>query len=119
MLWASARLFKSVAKHLTHITLRNGTRRLSHHAVCKETILTSSCEIPSLHRARSSFPAGLSGDRDFRMMSYYFDHEAYQAQIAAAKAAAPVKRFKGTKKFWKDRKEAKRRAKLLADLKAD
>jgi len=57
-------------------------------------------------------------DRDARMMSHYFDHDAYQEQMAAIskKKKKPVK---GTKKFWKERKEKKRRAKLIAEYLAD
>jgi len=57
-------------------------------------------------------------DRDARLMSHYFDQDAYQEQMAnvTKKKKKPVK---GTKKFWKERKEKKRRAKLIAEYLAD
>jgi len=57
-------------------------------------------------------------DRDHRMMSHYFDLDAYQEHMAGVskKKKKPVK---GTKKFWKERKEKKRRAKLIAEYLAD
>jgi len=61
---------------------------------------------------------GLPVDRDARMMAHYFDFSQYQQQMQAAekKKKKPVK---GTKKFWKERKEKKRRAKLVAEYLAD
>jgi len=57
-------------------------------------------------------------DRDARLMNHYFDVDKYQQQMAEVtkKKKKPVK---GTKKFWKDRKEKKRRAKLIAEYLAD
>jgi len=57
-------------------------------------------------------------DRDASMMSKFFDFDKYQGQMAdlKKKKAKPVK---GTKKFWKERKEKKRRAKLVAEWLAD
>lgn len=63
---------------------------------------------------------GLPADRDSRMMAHYFDYNQYAQQMAAA-AQEPKKKkqVKGSKKFWKDRKEKKKRAKLLAEYLAD
>jgi len=63
---------------------------------------------------------GLPADRDTRMMAHYFDYNQYAQQMAAA-AQEPKKKkqVKGSKKFWKDRKEKKKRAKLLAEYLAD
>jgi hypothetical protein len=58
-------------------------------------------------------------DRESKMMSHYFDHEAYQRQMQEAAAAKKKKIVKGTKKFWKERKEKKKRAKLIAEYLAD
>jgi uncharacterized short protein YbdD (DUF466 family) len=73
--------------------------------------------------APSSYYAakGLSADRDVRMMSNYFDYDKYSEEMASVSKdkANKKKKVKGTKKFWKDRKEKKRRAKLVADYLAD
>jgi len=63
---------------------------------------------------------GLPSDRDSRMMAHYFDYNQYAQQMAAA-AQEPKKKkqVKGSKKFWKDRKEKKRRAKIIAEYLAD
>lgn len=62
-------------------------------------------------------------DRDQRMMSYYFDNEKYQAQMNAQKNSEDLskkkKQIKGSKKFWKERKERKKKAKLIASFLAD
>jgi len=57
-------------------------------------------------------------DRDASMMSKFFDYDKYQNQMADTKKKKP-KPVKGTKKFWKERKEKKRRAKLVAEWLAD
>jgi len=64
---------------------------------------------------------GLPSDRDTRMMAHYFDYNQYAQQMAAAAAqeSKKKKQVKGSKKFWKDRKEKKRRAKLIAEYLAD
>jgi len=65
---------------------------------------------------------GLSMDRESRMMSHYFDLDQYQQQMQAAKDVESGKKkklVKGTKKFWKERKEKKKRAKLVAEYLAD
>jgi len=63
---------------------------------------------------------GIPSDKDFRMMSNYFDHEQYQIMQQQAKGQpTDDKKKKGTKKFWKERKEKKKRAKLIAEYLAD
>jgi len=65
---------------------------------------------------------GVPADKDFRMMSHYFDPQQYQAmRQAAASTEEPKKKklVKGSKKFWKERKEKKRRAKMIAEYLAD
>jgi len=57
-------------------------------------------------------------DRDSRMLAHYFDFEKYQQQVNATDKKKK-KPQKGTKKFWKERKEKKRRAKLVAEYLAD
>jgi hypothetical protein len=54
-------------------------------------------------------------------MSNYFDYEKYADQMSSVSKdkANKKKKVKGTKKFWKDRKEKKRRAKLVAEFLAD
>jgi len=61
----------------------------------------------------------LPSDRDERMVSNYMDPEEYQKQKNQEAKDKKKKLAKGTKKFWKERKEKKRKAKLLADLMAD
>jgi len=59
---------------------------------------------------------GLPSDRALRMMSHYFDYDKYQEQMNAAKAAGvKKKKVKGTKEFWKKRKDAKKHKKMLAE----
>jgi len=57
---------------------------------------------------------GLPVDRDARMLSHYIDMNKYQQDINSndKKKKKPVK---GSKKFWKERKEKKRRAKQVAE----
>jgi len=62
---------------------------------------------------------GIAPDREGRMMAYYFDHNQYQQQMQNSQAGKKKKPVKGTKKFWKERKEKKRRAKLVAEYLAD
>jgi len=63
---------------------------------------------------------GIPGDRDARMMAHYFDMNQYQQHMNAVAAEKKKKKpVKGTKKFWKERKEKKRRAKLVAEYLAD
>jgi hypothetical protein len=62
---------------------------------------------------------GLPADREQRMMSHYFDYQQYQLQMQAVGDKKKKKLVKGTKKFWKERKEKKKRAKLLAEYLAD
>jgi len=57
-------------------------------------------------------------DREARMMSKYFDFDKYQQEMAENKKKKN-KPVKGSKKFWKERKEKKRRAKLVAEWLAD
>jgi len=61
---------------------------------------------------------GIPSDRDQRMMAHYFDFETYQQQMNANKDKKN-KAPKMSKKFWKERKEKKKRAKLLAEYLAD
>lgn len=58
-------------------------------------------------------------DREARMMSKYFDYNQYQSQMVNGSQDKKKKPVKGTKKFWKERKEKKKRAKLLAEYLAD
>lgn len=59
-------------------------------------------------------------DRDARMMAHYFDFDQYQNQMRDATGAKKQKKLvKGSKKFWKERKEKKKRAKLVAEYLAD
>eukprot|EP01118_Nematostelium_gracile_P017724 TRINITY_DN7669_c0_g1_i2.p1 TRINITY_DN7669_c0_g1~~TRINITY_DN7669_c0_g1_i2.p1 ORF type:complete len:212 (-),score=69.78 TRINITY_DN7669_c0_g1_i2:22-657(-) len=58
-------------------------------------------------------------DKDAKHMSKYFDHEQYQANNTFQDPSKRKKPVKGTKKFWKERKEKKKKAKLLADYLAD
>ncbi|PRP89123.1 hypothetical protein PROFUN_01843 [Planoprotostelium fungivorum] len=64
---------------------------------------------------------GVPSDKDLKMMSEYFDMSQYQAQKQAAAETGEKKRkqVKGSKKFWKERKDAKRKAKLIAEYLAD
>jgi len=63
---------------------------------------------------------GIPHDRDARMMAHYFDMNQYQQHMNAVAGDKKKKKpVKGTKKFWKERKEKKRRAKLVAEYLAD
>jgi len=63
---------------------------------------------------------GMPSDKDARMMSYYFDLNAYQtAKQQATDEKKKRKLQKGTKKFWKERKEKKKHAKMIAEYLAD
>ena len=60
-----------------------------------------------------------SKDREFRMLSRYFDYNQYQAQMNATKDEKKQKLIQGSKKFWKKKKEEKKRAKLVAQYLKD
>jgi len=64
---------------------------------------------------------GVPTDRDSRLLHHYIDMNQYQQQMNALSAEGKKKKkpVKGTKKFWKERKEKKRRAKLVAEYLAD
>jgi len=62
---------------------------------------------------------GLPVDRESRMMDRYFDFNQYQQQMQNSAEKKKKKPVKGTKKFWKERKEKKRRAKQVAEWLAD
>eukprot|EP01114_Cavostelium_apophysatum_P005015 TRINITY_DN1554_c0_g1_i1.p1 TRINITY_DN1554_c0_g1~~TRINITY_DN1554_c0_g1_i1.p1 ORF type:complete len:231 (+),score=75.55 TRINITY_DN1554_c0_g1_i1:94-786(+) len=62
---------------------------------------------------------GIPSDKDYRMMSHYFDHDQYQNLHSQEEIEKRKTLVKGSKKFWKERKEKKKRAKLVADYLAD
>lgn len=74
-----------------------------------------------LHLRDSYFASkGLHGDRDMRMMSHYFDYNQYSKEQEKNKEDGPKKKIvKGSKKFWKERKEKKRRLKLVKAILED
>jgi hypothetical protein len=61
---------------------------------------------------------GIASDKDLRMMGNYFDVDRYQTEMLQGSGDAP-KQVKGSKKFWKERKEKKKRAKLVAEYLKD
>jgi hypothetical protein len=84
--------------------------------------MTGNYQIPDVSMPMQVNARGSPVDKDARLMSHYFDYERYAAQMNAAKEdkkKSKQKQVKGSKKFWKARKEEKRRKKLIAEYKKD
>ncbi len=62
---------------------------------------------------------GLPADKDQRMMGHFFNYDLYASQMNSEKDKKKKVKVKGTKKFWKARKEEKKRRKAVAEYLKD